>query len=87
MQTTISKYAEDNNLKFHPMKYLMAGGQIISRGFKEKLLSVFKGRFWVSQITIEEKSICRRNERLAESPVDYMFSHAFRSILPFSFDN
>ena len=60
MQTTISKYAEDNNLKFHPMKYLMAGGQIISRGFKEKLLSVFKGRYWVSQITIEEKSIRRR---------------------------
>lgn len=51
MQSTIIKYAEDNKLKFPHIDYALAGGQIISRGFKEKLVRVLKGRIWVGQLS------------------------------------
>ena len=43
MQQILADYIIQNQLDIQPMHYSLFGGQIISRGYKEKLLSVFKG--------------------------------------------
>ena len=48
MQQMVATYARHNNIKLPKMKYSLYGGQVISRGFKEKLLSIFGGRPVVS---------------------------------------
>ena len=52
IQQTIAKYMEVNNLKLHPMHFSLFTGQLTSRGFKEKLLNVFRGRAFVCILRI-----------------------------------
>lgn len=43
MQQMIAQYAKDNNIKLPKFWFSFYGGQLSSRGFKEKLMAVFRG--------------------------------------------
>ena len=50
-QTMIAAYITENNITVHPMKLFLNGAQVVSRGYKEGLKSVFKGVPFVSKAT------------------------------------
>ena len=52
MQQMVADYARHNHIKLPKIKYSLYGGQVISRGFKEKLLSIFGGWALVRQMDI-----------------------------------
>ena len=48
IQTMIATHITENQITLHPMKLFLNEAQLISRGFKERLKSVFKGIPFVS---------------------------------------
>ena len=51
IQTMIATHITENNITLHPMKLFLNGAQVVSRGYKEGLKSVFKGIPFVSKVT------------------------------------
>ena len=62
IQIMIATHITDNNITLHPMKLFLNGAQLILRGFKERLKSVFKGIPFVSKATSVQNRKSDRKE-------------------------